>query len=73
MTAPRGRVRSAAALRTLLVSCVLVPAAANAACVTLRTHPDGTLLEQIEMTSAESTFSLIYVHSVIGTPVSEHY
>ena len=47
--------------------------AAQAACLTLASHPDGAPLAQVLAPGAGATFTIAYLHSVTRTPVEERY
>ena len=49
------------------------PPAAHAACLTLAGHPDGARLSQLALPPDDASFSLVYMHSVTRTPVTELY
>ena len=47
--------------------------AADAACLTFASHPDGAPLAQVLAGGNEPSFSIGYLHSVTRTPVEERY
>ena len=47
--------------------------AADAACLTLASHPDGAPLAQLLAGGPAPSFTIGYVHSVTRTPVEERY
>lgn len=57
----------------ILFAALLFPALANAACLTLASHPDGVRLSQLALPADDASFAITYVHSVTRTPVVERY
>jgi hypothetical protein len=49
------------------------PPAAHAACLTLAGHPDGARLSALALPPDDTSFVLVYTHSVTRTPVTELY
>ena len=49
------------------------PPTAHAACLTLAAHPDGARLLLLALAPDDTTFSIVYLHSVTRTPVTELY
>jgi len=52
---------------------LLLPSLANAACLTLTSHPDGRPLAAVAVAQDPPEFTITYVHSVTRTPVIERY
>ena len=47
--------------------------AADAACIALAAHPEGSVLAQFDVPAGGPTFTVTYVHSVTRSPVIERY
>ena len=60
-------------LARILTAALLFPALANAACLTLGSHPDNATLLQFDLPADDPSFTITYVHSVTRTPVMERY
>jgi hypothetical protein len=56
-----------------LTAALLFPCLANAACLTLGSHPDNAPLLQVALPADDPSFMITYVHSVTRTPVMERY
>ncbi len=56
-----------------VVAAGLVPACADAACLTLAAHPDGGVFARYDVAAGAPEFTVTYVHSVTRTPVTERY
>lgn len=56
-----------------LVSGLAHAALAQAACLAIGAHPNGTALAQVAVADDDPTFAVAYVHSVTRTPVEERY
>jgi hypothetical protein len=57
----------------LLAASLAGSSAAHAACLTLVDHSDGARLALFALPPDEPLFSLVYMHSVTRTPVTERY
>ena len=57
----------------LILAVLLLPSLANAACLTLTSHPDGRPLAAVAVAQDPPEFTITYVHSVTRTPVIERY
>ena len=60
-------------LARILTAALLFPALANAACLTLGSHPDNAPLLQVALPADDPSFTITYLHSVTRTPVMERY
>jgi hypothetical protein len=60
-------------LARILTAALFSSSLANAACLTLTSHPDGARLLLIALPAEDSSFAITYVHSVTRTPVMERY
>ena len=66
--------RHAPGIGALLVPGLLAGVgAADAACLTLASHPEGAPLAQVLAPGASPSFTITYLHSVTRTPVEERY
>ena len=57
----------------LLAAFVAASSASCAACLTLAGHPDGARLSLLALPPDDTSFSIVYTHSVTRTPVMEAY
>jgi hypothetical protein len=57
----------------LLAACLAASPAAHAACLTLAGHPDGARIFLLALPADDTSFSIVYTHSVTRTPVTERY
>jgi hypothetical protein len=57
----------------LLAASLAASSTSHAACLTLAGHPDGVRLSLLALPAGDASFSIVYMHSVTRTPVTERY
>jgi hypothetical protein len=57
----------------LLAALLAASSASLAACLTLAGHPNGARLSLLALPPDDTSFSIVYTHSVTRTPVTELY
>jgi len=57
----------------LLAAFLAASSPSDGACLTLAGHPDGARLSLLSLPPVDTSFSIVYTHSVTRTPVTELY